>query len=757
MIIRKEVEIGGRIFSIETGKYAKQADGAVMVRYGDTMVLATVVASKEAVEGGDFFPLQVEYRERTAAAGKIPGGFFKREGRPNEKEILSSRLIDRPIRPMFPEGFNNETQVLLTVFSSDQENDADILGAVGASAALMISDIPFNGPIAEVRVGRVDGNFIINPTFSELEKSDLDITVAGTHTSIVMVEGEAKEISEQEILDALKFAAENIRKLCELQLELQMEYSKPKRPVQVNQLKNQMVDLIAKVSRGKVRSVTYQVLMKDERSKANEEIYNITMEAIKNELSSVSLTLDEANQVLFKENPTAFIESKKDLVAEILHDIEYEEMRRMILEDGKRLDGRGVKDIRSITCEIGILPRTHGSALFTRGETQSLTTATLGTKLDEQILDGLLPETTKRFMLHYNFPPFSTGEVGRLGSTGRREIGHGNLAERSIKNLLPSETEFPYTIRIVSDILESNGSSSMATVCAGTLSLLDAGVPLKKPVAGIAMGLVKDGDQIAILSDILGNEDHLGDMDFKVAGTSDGITGFQMDIKIQGISFEIFEKALLQAREGRLHILDIMSKTISEPSKELSPYAPRLTTLKIPVDLIGTVIGPGGKMIRQIVKDTGAEINIEDDGTVVIASVSAEGSNKAQNFINKLVEIPEVGKIYKGKVTRIMDFGAFVEFLPGKEGLVHISHLDINRVNKVTDVIKVGDEIDVKLIKVDDEGRNNLSRKALMPGYDAEKEAQREAERKRDRPPRRDGNRDSGDRRGGGDRRSHQR
>ncbi|MDI6767237.1 MAG: polyribonucleotide nucleotidyltransferase [Bacteroidota bacterium] len=757
MIIRKEVEIGGRILSIETGRFAKQADGAVMVRYGDTMVLATVVASKEVMEGKDFFPLQVEYREKTAAAGKIPGGFFKREGRPNEKEILSSRLIDRPIRPMFPEGFKSETQVLLTVFSSDQENDADTLGALGASTALMISDIPFNGPVAEVRVGRVDGNFIINPTFSELEKSDLDITVAGTLTSIVMVEGEAKEISEQEMLDALKFASENIRKLCELQLEMQKECFKPKRPVQVNLLKNQLFEPIAKISRERVRNVTHQVLMKEERSKANEDIYNTTIEAIKTSISSISLTLDETDQVLFHESPAAFIEAKKGLVAEILHDIEYEEMRKMILEDGKRLDGRGIKDIRSITCEIGVLPRTHGSALFTRGETQSLTTATLGTKLDEQILDGLLPESTKRFMLHYNFPPFSTGEVGRLGGTGRREIGHGNLAERSLKNLLPSETEFPYTIRIVSDILESNGSSSMATVCAGTLSLMDAGVPFKKPVAGIAMGLIKEGEQVAILSDILGNEDHLGDMDFKVAGTRDGITGFQMDIKIQGISFDIIEQALHQAREGCLHILDVMEKTISEPRKELSSYAPRLTTLKIPIDMIGSVIGPGGKVIRQIVKDTGAEINIEDDGTVVIASISADGSNKAMDIIYKIIEIPEVGKTYKGKVTRTMDFGAFVEFLPGKEGLVHISHLDMNRVNKVTDVVNVGDEIEVKLIKVDDEGRNNLSRKALMEGYDAEKEAQREAERKKDRPPRRDGNRHGGDHRSGGDRRSHQR
>jgi len=752
MVIKKEIEIGGRIFSIETGRYAKQADGAVMVKYGDTMVLATAVASKEIVEGQDFFPLQVEYREKTAAAGKIPGGFFKREGKPNEKEVLSARLIDRPIRPMFPEEFKCETQVILTVFSSDQENDADVLGAVGASAALMISDIPFNGPIAEVRVGRIDGEFIINPTFSQLEKSEIDITVAGTSDSIVMVEGEAKEASEQLLLEALKFAQAHITQLCNLQLELLKECSKPKREIPINSLKVQLFDIIDKISRHDIRQATHKVLTKEERSKLNEEIFNTTLEKLKNNISSINLELSETDKILFQENPNLFLESKKMLLAEILHDIEYEEMRKMILEEGRRLDGRGVKDIRPITCEIGILPRTHGSALFTRGETQSLTTTTLGTKMDEQILDGLLPETTKRFMLHYNFPPFSTGEVGKLTGIGRREIGHGNLAERSIKNMIPPEEEFPYTIRVVSDILESNGSSSMATVCAGTLSLMDAGVPIKKPVAGIAMGLVKEGEKYEILSDILGNEDHLGDMDFKVAGTRDGITGFQMDIKIQGISFEIFEKALIQAKEGRLHILDIMEQTIKEPRKEISKYAPRLTTLKIPVDLIGSVIGPGGKVIRQIVKDTGAEINIEDDGTVVIASTVAEGAEKAQEMINRLVEVPQVGKTYRGRVTRIMDFGAFVEFLPGKEGLVHISNLDVNRVNKVSDVVKVGDEVEVKLIKIDEEGRHNLSRKALMPGYDAEKEAQKEEERKKNSTHKRDRERS-----GGGEHRSHRR
>jgi polyribonucleotide nucleotidyltransferase len=744
-MISKEVNIGGRTLSLETGRFAKQADGAVMIRYGDTMVLATVVASKEEVEGQDFLPLQVEYREKTAAAGKIPGGFLKREGRPTEKEILSARLIDRPIRPMFPEGYRNETQIIVTVFSSDQENDGDILGAIAASAALMISDIPFNGPIAEVRVGKINGELVINPTYSQLETSMMDVTVAGTATSIVMVEGEAKEISEQEMLDALKFAHGYIKQICDLQIEFMKDIQKPKREVKENLVKKTLVDVVAQIAREKIRHVSNQPLKKEERSQANEEIERTTFEALKTVLPTASLSLEEADLQLLKEDVTAFLEARKNIVKEILHDIEYEEMRKMILDEGKRLDGRGVTDIRPITCEVGVLPRTHGSALFTRGETQSLTTATLGTKMDEQILDGLLPETSKRFMLHYNFPPFSVGEVGRLTGVGRREIGHGNLAERSLKNVIPTEQEFPYTIRVVSDILESNGSSSMATVCAGSLALMDAGVPVKKPVAGIAMGLIKEGDRVAILSDILGNEDHLGDMDFKVAGTRDGITGFQMDIKIQGISFDIFERALAQAKVGRMHILDIMDRTIARPRAELSPYAPRLTTIKIPTDMIGAVIGPGGKTVREIVKQSGAEVNIEDDGSVVIASTTAEGTKKAMEMIGKIVEIPEVGKIYKGKVTRILDFGAFVEFLPGKEGLVHISHLDMNRVEKVADAVKIGDEIEVKLIQQDSEGRYNLSRKALMPGYDPAKETEREQHRRSSRPQRRDG-----DRRGGG-------
>jgi len=692
-MIQKQIEMGGKTFTLETGRFAKQAHGAVMARYADTMVLAAVVSAAEPKEGQDFFPLQVEFREKTAAAGKIPGGFFKREGRPTEKEILSARLIDRPIRPMFPKQYFNETQVMVTVYSSDQQHDGDVLGACAASAALLISDIPFDGPIAEVRVGRLDGRFLVNPTFEQLEAGDLDITVAGTEDSIVMVEGESLEVPESDILEALKFAHEHIKALCKVQRDLAAELTITKRPVKEAEYPEGLPDAVRSLAWNRLKDLARTVLSKDERSAATSKVY------------------EEVQSALAERYPES-----ADVIESLVHDLEKSAMRSTILDDGKRLDGRNLRDIRPITCEVGLLPRTHGSALFTRGETQSLTTATLGTKTDEQILDGLLPETTKRFMLHYNFPPFSVGEVGRLGATSRREIGHGNLAERALKNLVPTEEEFPYTIRIVSDILESNGSSSMATVCAGTLALFDAGVPLKKAVAGIAMGLVKEGDKVAVLSDILGNEDHLGDMDFKVAGTAEGVTAMQMDIKIKGISFEIMQTALEQAREGRMKILEVMNKTLSAPRPELSKYAPRLQTLKIPVDMIGALIGPGGKNIRQIVKDSGAEINIEDDGTVVVAAVERESADKAIAAIMKLTEVPEVGKVYTATVKKIMEFGCFVEILPGKEGLVHISQLDVQRVGKVEDVVKVGDKIEVKLMKIDEEGRLNLSRKALLPG-----------------------------------------
>jgi polyribonucleotide nucleotidyltransferase len=689
-IIKKEVEIGGKTFSIETGRYARQANGAVMVRYGDTMVLVTAVASEEVKEDQDFFPLQVEYREKTSAAGKIPGGYIKREGRPTEKEILSARLCDRPIRPLFPQNFMNETQVIAMVLSYDGENDADVLAACGASAALTISDIPFDGPMGEVRVGRVDGKFVINPTHQQLEVSDMELVVAGTGDSIMMVEGEAKEVSEAEMLDALKFAQTEIRKIVELQLELQKEAGKAKWAVPEKVIDENLKHDVNELAFEKLKSIVYSVLTKEERSAKNKEL----AEFVKTSLAE------------------KYPEQEK-VIAELLHDMEKDLMRQRILTEGIRLDGRTTTDIRPITIETSLLPRTHGSALFTRGETQSLTTVTLGTKNDEQLVDGLLQEYTKKFMLHYNFPPFSVGEVGRMTGVSRREIGHGNLAERSLKMVFPSEDVFPYTVRVISDILESNGSSSMATVCAGSLAMMDAGIPIKAAVSGIAMGLVKEGDKYAILSDILGNEDHLGDMDFKVAGTSKGITGLQMDIKIQGISFEIMEKALAQAKEGRMKILEIMNQAISEPRPHLSPYAPRLITMKIDTDQIGLVIGPGGKTIQGMQRLFGVEIVIDEDGTVNIASPNRENAQKCKEYIKKLTATPEVGEIYEGVVTKIMDFGAFVEILPGKEGLLHISQIDNKRVNKVSDYFKVGDKVIVKLLKIED-GKLSLSRKEVL-------------------------------------------
>lgn len=689
-IIKKEVEIGGKTFSIETGRYARQANGAVMVRYGDTMVLVTAVASEEVKEDQDFFPLQVEYREKTSAAGKIPGGYIKREGRPTEKEILSARLCDRPIRPLFPKNFMNETQVIAMVLSYDGENDADVLAACGASAALTISDIPFDGPMGEVRVGRVDGKFVINPTHQQLEVSDIEIVVAGTGDSIMMVEGEAKEVSEAEMLEALKFAQTEIRKIVELQLELQKEAGKAKWAVPEKVIDENLKNDVNELAFEKLKSIVYSVLTKEERSAKNKEL----AEFVKTSLAE------------------KYPEQEK-VIAELLHDMEKDLMRQRILTEGIRLDGRTTTDIRPITIETSLLPRTHGSALFTRGETQSLTTVTLGTKNDEQLVDGLLQEYTKKFMLHYNFPPFSVGEVGRMTGVSRREIGHGNLAERSLKMVFPSEDVFPYTVRVISDILESNGSSSMATVCAGSLAMMDAGIPIKSAVSGIAMGLVKEGDKYAILSDILGNEDHLGDMDFKVAGTSKGITGLQMDIKIQGISFEIMEKALAQAKEGRMKILEIMNQAIAEPRPHLSPYAPRLITMKIDTDQIGLVIGPGGKTIQGMQRLFGVEIVIDEDGTVNIASPNRENAQKCKEYIKKLTATPEVGEIYEGVVTKIMDFGAFVEILPGKEGLLHISQIDNKRVNKVSDYFKVGDKVIVKLLKIED-GKLSLSRKEVL-------------------------------------------
>ncbi|MBA4310797.1 MAG: polyribonucleotide nucleotidyltransferase [Chlorobiaceae bacterium] len=698
MIISKSVEIGGKLLTIETGRYAKQANGSVMVRYGDTMVLVTAVAAEEAKLEQDFFPLQVEYREKAASAGKFPGGFIKREGRPTEKEILSARLIDRPIRPLFPEGFFVETQIVANVYSFDQENDPDVISAVGASAALVISDIPFNGPIGEVRVVRVNGEFIVYPTNAQIEASDLELVVGGTNDSIMMVEGESKEVSEEVLLEALKFAQIEIKKIIQIQNELRAEIGKPKKEFKITEINPELLNDVNQLASEKLKTIVSTKMAKEERSKANKEL-----------LEFVKTTLAEKYP------------DQGKVIGNIVHDLEKDLMRKRILSEGIRLDGRGLSDIRPITIDLGVLPRTHGSALFTRGETQSLTTVTIGTKDDEQIIDGMMMEYTKKFMLHYNFPPFSVGEVGRMTGVGRREIGHGNLAERSLKNVLPPTTEFPYTIRVISDILESNGSSSMATVCAGSLALMDGGIPIKKAVSGIAMGLVKEGEEFAILSDILGNEDHLGDMDFKVAGTSEGITGLQMDIKIEGISFEIMEKALLQAKAGRLHKLEKMNEVIDAPREQLSEYAPRLLTLKIEQDQIGLVIGPGGKNIQATQRLFGVDINIDDSGIINIASPNLENAKKCKEYLKRMTTSPEVGEVYEGLITKIMDFGAFVEILPGREGLLHISQIDTKRVNKVTDYYKEGDRVTVKLIKIEN-GKFSLSRKDLIKEEDTKPE-----------------------------------
>jgi len=687
MKISKQIEINGKILSIETGRFAKQANGSVMVRYGDTMALIAVVANPNPKEDIDFFPLQVEYREKTSAAGKIPGGFIKREGRPSEKEILTARLIDRPIRPLFPEGFKNETQVIATVYSFDGENDADVIAAVGASAALTISDIPFEGPMAEVRVCRINGEFIINPTVQQLNDSDMELVVGGTEDSIMMVEGESKEISEDDLLAALQSAHEVIKKLVQVQKELRKEAGKEKfefKPKEINnQLKAEVIELAAR----KYLEVISSSFPKEKRREEIKKLYEFVTESCEEK----------------------YPEQEKD-IKEILHDLEKDLMRERILDDDIRLDGRTTNQIRPITIELGVLPRTHGSALFTRGETQSLTTLTLGTKYDEQSINSLGEDYTKKFMLHYNFPPFCVGEVGRYMGTGRREVGHGNLAERALKFVAPSGDKFPYTIRLVSDILESNGSSSMATVCAGSLAMMDGGVPTLKPVAGIAMGLVKEGEQFKVLSDILGDEDHLGDMDFKVAGTSEGITAFQMDIKMKGISFEIIEAALKQAKEGRAHILKVMNESIDKSRENLSTYAPHLVSMKVENEQIGLIIGPGGKTIQGMQKLFGVEISIDDSGIINISSANKESAELCREYIKRMTVMPEIGEVFDGVITKIMDFGAFVEILPGKEGLLHISQISNNRVEKVTDILKEGDKIKVKLLKMEN-GKYSLSSK----------------------------------------------
>lgn len=684
------VEFGGRTITISTGKLAKQANGAVMVSCGETMVLVTAVATKTAKEGQDFFPLTVNYQEKAYAGGKIPGGFFKREGRPTENETLTSRFIDRPIRPLFPENFLNDTQIMATVVSADQDNDPGILAMIGASAALEVSDIPFFGPIAGVKVGRVDGRFVCNPTAEQLAASDLEVVVAASRDAVIMVEGGAAEISESDLLEAIFFGHGAVQPIIDAQLELRRIAGVPKREV--------LPPVVDELLKGKVRELAYAQMKDAVRIRSKQERHD-----------RIDAIVAETQASLEEEFPGRAAEIKSFLDA-----FEYELVREHILKDGVRIDGRDTRTIRPITSEVGILPRVHGSALFTRGETQALVATTLGTSSDEQRIDSLYGESRKRFMLHYNFPPFSVGETSFRLAPGRREIGHGYLAERALERVLPKHDDFPYTIRIVSDILESNGSSSMASVCGGSLSLMDAGVPISAPVAGIAMGLIKEGDDIAILSDILGDEDHLGDMDFKVAGTAKGVTAIQMDIKITGVTREIMGKALEQAREGRLHILGKMAETLAAPRPDLSPYAPRITTIWVKTEKIRDVIGAGGKNVRGITEATGVTIDIEDSGKINIASNNKEACDRAIKMIRDLTAEAEEGKLYMGTVRKVMDFGAFVEIFPGTDGLVHISELDTERVKNVSDVLKEGDKVLVKCIGIDKQGKIKLSRKEAL-------------------------------------------
>jgi polyribonucleotide nucleotidyltransferase len=699
--IIKRIELSdGREITLETGKLAKQADGSVTLRMGDTMLLATVCAAKDATPGTDFMPLQVEYREKFASAGRFPGGFLKREGRPSDSEILTSRLIDRVLRPLFPDDYHADVFVNVILFSSNGEDMPDALAGLAASAALAVSDIPFNGPISEVRVARIDGKLVINPTFKELQKADLDIMVGATMDNIMMVEGEMNEVSEAELLDAIKFAHEEIKKHCLVQIELTEAVGKTvKREYSHEDNDEELRKLVWDTCYQQAYAVAAsQNPNKHERIDAFEAILNNFIETI----------------------PEEEREEKLPLISRYYHDVEKEAMRRCILDEGKRLDGRKTTEIRPIWSEVDFIPGPHGAALFTRGETQSLTTVTLGTKLDEKMVDDALVHDTDRFLLHYNFPPFSTGEARPQRGTGRREIGHGNLANRALKRMIPDD--YPYVVRVVSDILESNGSSSMATVCAGTLALMDAGVKIKKPVSGIAMGLISEnkGQKYAILSDILGDEDHLGDMDFKVCGTLDGITATQMDIKVDGLSYEILEEALAQAKAGREHIMSKMMETISEPRADMKPHAPRIEVIEIPKDFIGAVIGPSGKIIQGIQEETGATITIEEvnnKGRVEVSATNKASIDAAMNKIKGIVAVPEVGEVYKATVRSVMPYGLFCEFLPGKDGLLHISEVDWQRFESIEDTgIKEGDKIDVKLIDIDSRsGKFKLSRKVLLP------------------------------------------
>ncbi len=690
--LKESIKLGDKDLTVETGKVAKQADGSVVIRYGDTMILVTAVSGRTAKEGLDFFPLTVEYRESTYSAGRIPGNYFRREGRPNEKEVLTCRMIDRPVRPLFPEGYRFETQVVGSVISADLDNDPDVIAITGASCALYLSDIPFDNPIAAVRVGLNDGKYLINPTYDERRESQLNLIVAGTEEAIVMVEAEAKEVAENIMLEAMMLAHKEIKRLCLWQKELFKALDIKKREFEVAQLDDK--------------------LTKDIEKKYSDQLREALNTTGKDKLTSYA-----AVDALKKEIVDSFSEEdmeKRAMAGKVFSHLKEKIFREDMLGNRRRPDGRKFSEIRPITCEVGWLPRVHGSALFTRGETQAIVTSTLGTKMDEQFVDDLEKgETRKRFLLHYNFPPYSVGETGRVGSTSRREIGHGNLARRALESIMPDESDFPYTIRIVSEITESNGSSSMASVCGGCLSLMDAGVPIKKPVAGVAMGLVMEGNRYAILSDIAGAEDHYGDMDFKVTGTADGITALQMDIKVGGINAMILSEALEQAKKGRLHILNIMTQTIEKPREELSEYAPRILTISINPDKIRDVIGPGGKMIRSITEETGAKIDINDDGTINIASADGEAAQAAIARIRALTAEAEIGETYLGTVSRIVDFGAFVEILPGLDGLLHISEISDRRIRDVRDELKEGQQIMVKCIGKEG-NKIKLSRKSVL-------------------------------------------
>ncbi len=699
-VITKTIQLrDGRTIEIETGKLAKQADGSVVLKMGKTMLLATVVAAKEAKEGTDFMPLSVEYKEKYASAGRYPGGFLKREGRPNDSEILVSRLIDRALRPLFPDDYHAEVFVNVNLISAEKNIMPDALAGLAASAALAVSDIPFNGPISEVRVARINGEFVINPSFEDLKQSDVDIMVAGTLDNIMMVEGEFKEVSEATMLEAIKFAHEEIKIHCQAQIELMEEVGKTVKATYCHEVNNPEL-------KAAVHNYCYDKCYEIAKNPSSKHDRTSAFEALKQEFIA---TIPEEER-----------EEKAGMIERYYHSVEKEAMRNLILNESVRLDGRKTNEIRPIWCEVDYLPATHGSAIFTRGETQSLTTVTLGTRLDMKAVDEVLVEGSEQFVLHYNFPPFSTGDAKPYRGTGRREIGHGNLALRALKFVVPMGEDNPYAVRVVSDILESNGSSSMATVCAGTLALMDAGIKIKKPVSGIAMGLISEGKdgRYAVLSDILGDEDHLGDMDFKVTGTKDGITATQMDIKVDGLSYEVLEKALAQAKEGRLHILGEMLKTLDAPRPELKPHTPRIVSLIIPQEFIGAVIGTGGKVIQEIQKTTGTTITItekDNTGIVEIFGENKESMDAAYNWIKGITTVPEEGTVYHGKVVSILEFGAFVQILPGKEGLLHISELDWKKVEKVEDVVKVGDEVDVKLLEVDSKtGKMRLSRKALI-------------------------------------------